>query len=102
MPEKKEVRDYFKSLIHPNEKVKTCHRCGRLTNYERVIIKKKGKKPVVTLQKLKIPIKLLKWHKFKICESCYEDKQEHIIAPKVDLEHAELFNLTYAYIHKQL
>ena len=97
MPNSIEVRDYFRSLIHPDERVKVCHRCGRLLNYEG--IHKNGKH---LLKRLKMPLNSFKWHKFKLCEDCFEDKQNHKICRKVDLEHLEVFNLTHNYIHKKI
>lgn len=101
MPNRTEVINYFRSIIHQDKRVKVCHRCGRLMNYERVIVRK-DKKQSETLRRLKVPLKLLKWHKFKLCESCFEDKENNVPCPIVDLEHVEEFNLTYRYLHKQL
>ena len=98
MPTRLEVTNYFRSIPHPNAKVRNCQRCGRLMNYERVT--KEGEARLVKLSKIK-QMPLFKWHKFKLCESCFQDKEAKAPAT-VDLEHLEQLNLTYRYLHKQL
>lgn len=106
MPTRQEVKSYFKSITSQGD-IHNCHRCGRLMNYEKIVIRKKNKitkkwQAKEILKKLKVPLTSHKWHDFKLCDTCFEDKENKVICHKVDLEHLELLNLTYAYIHKQL